>query len=297
MAIEYMRTLTFDAPADLQDKLDAWTDESELPEPVPPREAATVVLVRDSLQGVEVFMIRRASSMAFAPDRMAFPGGRIDPSDRDEVPWSGWTPARCGKKMGFDDVEAARRAVIAAVRETYEECGVLLAETADGDLVSDLSSASWAGSRSALESREMDFATFLQRSELAIRADLLQPLSRWVTPEREHRRYDTMFFAAVLPSGQQAAADTGEASWGGWILAKEAARQGREGGAGVMLPPTLVTVEDIARMPCVGAVMSRVCDLRPIMPRLERSGDTWVISVELPGRPAPVETHMGVSHV
>lgn len=297
MAIEYMRTLTFDAPPDLQDKLNAWDDESEMPEPVPPREAATVVLVRDSLQGVEVFMIRRASSMAFAPDRMAFPGGRIDPSDKDEVPWSGWTPTRCCKKMGIEDVEAARRAVIAAVRETYEECGVLLAETTAGDLVGDLSSDSWAGNRVALESREVEFSTFLKRSELSLRADLLQPLCRWITPEHEHRRYDTMFFAAVLPPGQQAVADTGEASWGGWILAEEAARQGREGGSAVMLPPTLVTVEDIARMPSVGAVMSRVGDLRPIMPRIERSGDTWTISVELPGRPAPVETHMGVPHV
>lgn len=297
MAIEYMRSRSFAVPPDLQDKLDAWEGEDELPEPVPAREAATVALVRDSPRGVEVFMIRRASSMAFAPDRMAFPGGRIDPSDRQEVPWSGWTPARCCRKMGFADPEAARRAVIAAVRETYEECGVLLAQTTDGDLVSDLTSSSWAANRPALETREMDFAEFLRRSELSLRADLLQPWSRWVTPEREHRRYDTMFFAAVLPAGQQAVADTSETSWGGWILAEEAARQGREGGAAVMLPPTRVTLEELARMPSVGAVMSTVGDLRPIMPRLERSGGRWVITVELPGRPAPVEKHMGVPHV
>ena len=179
-------------------------------EPVEPRYAATVMLVRDGsgpggrddVAGVEVFMLRRVATMAFAPRTWVFPGGGVDPrDDAHDLPWAGPQPREWAALMGCEE-GLARALVCAAVREVFEECGVLLAGPSPETVVADLRDPEWDVERAALLSKEQSFAELLLRRGLVLRSDLLSPQGRWVTPDFEPRRYDTFFFAALLPEGQ-----------------------------------------------------------------------------------------------
>ena len=123
-----------------------------------------------------------------------FPGGGVDPSDGTaDVRWSGPSPAWWAERFGVDEARA-KALVCAAVRETFEECGVLLAGPTEDTVVAD--TAGYAEARRQLESRELSFADFLTRENLVLRADLLRPWANWITPVQEGRRYDTRFFVA-----------------------------------------------------------------------------------------------------
>ena len=145
----------------LSSRARAWLD-GDRAEPVAPRPAATVMLVRDRVAGeggpVEVFMLRRVASMEFAPRMMVFPGGGVDPRDADpHLPWAGPPPAHWAAWLGCDEA-SARELVIAAVREVFEECGVLLAGPDADSVVADVSGPQWQQERSALLSRETSLA-------------------------------------------------------------------------------------------------------------------------------------------
>ncbi|YAL83659.1 NUDIX hydrolase [Dermacoccaceae bacterium W4C1] len=173
---------------------------------MPPRLASTVMLIRDGdagrSPGLQVFMMRRAATMRFAPSAWVFPGGGVDERD-GETPLSGADEAvpRWSTATGVSD-ERIRALAAAAAREVFEECGVLLAGSDPQSVVSDLSDPSWRADREALESHELSFAELLQRRGLVLRTDLLNLHDRWVTPEFEKVRYDTFFFAALMPPGQ-----------------------------------------------------------------------------------------------
>ncbi len=214
--------------------------------PVPPRGAATVILVRDQAAGVEVYLLRRHLSMAFAAGMYAFPGGTVDPRDFDHaVGWAGPTAAEWAGRLQCDEAEA-RALVCAATRETFEESGVLLAGMTADSLVSDTTGDDWERDRAALVDRSLSFADFLDRRGLVLRTDLLAAWAHWITPEFEPRRYDTRFFLAVLPSGQLTRDVSGEADRVTWMRPAEAAA-GVDGGSMAMLPPTYVTVAELAR--------------------------------------------------
>ncbi|MGI6105492.1 MAG: NUDIX hydrolase [Raoultibacter sp.] len=200
--------------------------------PVEPRYAATVMLVRDSRgdesdaylapaeQGrskVEVFMLRRAKTMAFVPDAVVFPGGRVDERDSDpRLPWSGPAPSEWAKRLGCDE-QTARCIVVAAAREVFEECGVLLAGKSADQVVSNLTDPLWDTYRVALEAREKSFSEMLIEENLMLRSDLLGLRSNWLTPKFEARRYNTFFFAALLPEGQTPDDRTSEATIADWV--------------------------------------------------------------------------------
>ncbi len=190
-------------------------DESQTVSTAPaPKDASTVMLVRDGDDGVEVFLLRRVAGMAFAGGMTVFPGGGVDPSDGTaDVRWSGPSPAWWAERFGVDEARA-KALVCAAVRETFEECGVLLAGPTEDTVVAD--TAGYAEARRQLESRELSFADFLTRENLVLRADLLRPWANWITPVQEGRRYDTRFFVAVLPEGQNADGETSEPPRWAW---------------------------------------------------------------------------------
>ncbi|WGW11075.1 hypothetical protein LWF01_13325 [Saxibacter everestensis] len=296
----HLVTRQFPVADDLRRQLEAWGSVEELPDPVTPRLAATVMLLRDSADGVEVFLLKRAMSMSFAPERYAFPGGRVDPSDTEEVPWGGWTPDRCKQRLGISDPALARQIVVSAVRETFEECGVLLASTSDGELVGEVSGGNWQAFREKIVHRELTFGDFLRHSEFSLRADLLHPWARWITPGCEHRRYDTVFFVAAVPPGQEAKVGSSEATWGGWLSAKEAVERGRNSGGNEMLPPTLVSLEELAAVPTVAAAMSQVRNLKPIQPTVRQVDGDWLIEADISSPPLQRERHTvvvpGVRH-
>ena len=175
-------------PQQLVDQAAAYADGSATP--AEPRNAATVVLMRGSAQGPEVYLLRRQVSMEFAAGMCVFPGGGVDKRDFDaEIGWVGPTPAEWAALLGTDEA-FARALVCAAVRETFEESGVLLAGPTEESVVEDTTGDDWEEDRRALEAREVSFTSFLERRGLRLRTDLLRLWGSWVTPVFEPRRFN-----------------------------------------------------------------------------------------------------------
>lgn len=217
-----------------------------------PRQASTVMLVRDRPHavdegpeaGAEVFMLRRVSQMAFAPNMMVFPGGGVDPRDGDaDLPWAGPDSQEWGKRLGCTPAEA-QMFVAAAVREVFEECGVLLASALPDGPLADVSDDRWRPVRDALIGHEVSLGQVLQDNGFLLRSDLIVAKAHWVTPVFEPRRFDTWFFAAQMPEHQVADGDTSEADHAEWVV-PEQLLESYAAGSAFMLPPTVVCVEEI----------------------------------------------------
>lgn len=209
-----------------------------------PRPASTVMLVRDGAQGVEVFLLRRVAKMAFAPSTLVFPGGGVDAADAEpDLPWAGPTPAEWAARMGCAE-DVARMAVIAAVREVFEECGVLLAGPDPTGGLADVSGPRWRARRDDLAAHRTSLSQVLLDERLVLRSDLVVVKAHWLTPVFEPRRYDTWFFAALMPGHQEADGDTSEADHAAWF-APGALLEAWAAGEVSMLPPTVVSVESV----------------------------------------------------
>jgi 8-oxo-dGTP pyrophosphatase MutT (NUDIX family) len=249
--------------------------------PAQPRDAATVMLLRpaaagaDGGDGLEVYMLRRKSSMAFAPGAYVFPGGSVDARDADEqVAWAGPEPGEWGRVFDAPP-ELACALVCAAVRETFEESGVLLAGPSADSVVSDTTSADWEADRLALLDRSLSLADLLARRGLVLRSDLLRPWSRWITPVIEERRFDARFFTAALPPQQRTRDVGGEAAEVAWVGPADAIAMGRRREI-LLWPPTAVTLAELAACGDVAAAL-RPRTVRPVLPEAsEAEGAVWL---------------------
>ena len=235
----------------------------------PVRDASTVVLLRDGASGIEAWLLTRVRQMAFAAGMTVFPGGRVEASD-GEVPWSGTPAGSFADRLGCSD-EAARSLVGAAVRETFEETGVLLS-TPSADL---------RAARSDVEAGLVGFADLLRAHGLAVDASGVRPWARWITPEGEPRRYDTRFFVAALPPGATAEDLTSESSAAGWVGVRDAIVQ-YERGDRPMFPPTIATLRAIDGLPAVADVLDAAAarSIEAVRPLLGVDGEGAY--VELP---------------
>jgi 8-oxo-dGTP pyrophosphatase MutT (NUDIX family) len=238
------------------------------------RPAATVVLLRPAHQAFQVYVLKRATTMAFG-GVYAFPGGGVDPSDRPETVRADWAD-RLGVPEG-----RAKAVVGAAARELFEEAGVLLAGTPEAT-VGDVSGGEWEAERARVQNRELTLTDLLAKHDLTLRDDLLFPWARWVTPEFEPKRYDTWFFVALLPEAQTARDVSGEADRTEWI--SPAAADGL-----AMLPPTRVTLDSLSAYESLEEVVlaaRRRDAASPVMPRIELTGDGGaVLRIPQPKRP------------
>lgn len=251
-------------PPEWPDRIRALTDGSLTP--VVPKRAATVMLLKDTGTGPVVHMLRRRASMAFAGGAYAYPGGGVDPRDDDRhVRWAGPSRAWWADRLGVDET-GAQAIVCAAVRETYEEAGVLLAGPSPDSVVGDTTGEDWEADRAALVARETSFAEFLDRRGLVLRSDLLGAWTRWVTPEFESRRYDTWFFVAALPEGQRTRNASTEADRTVWITPREAAA-GYDRGELLMMPPTIATLRQLMAYDTVAEALAVAPerDLTPVL--------------------------------
>lgn len=248
--------------------------------PAEPRNAATVVLLRDGDAGPEVYLLRRQTSMAFAGGMCVFPGGGVDPRDFDaSVAWAGPAPDDWANRLGTDE-SLARALVCAAVRETFEESGVLLAGPSADTVVGDTTGEDWEADRHALESRTLSFTSFLADRGLVLRSDLLGAWSGWLTPVFEPRRFRTWFFVARLPAGQVTRDVSSESSSVTWLPAM-AAVDAVERQEMLMLPPTYLTCLDVGQhrssTEVVGESAGRSVEM--FTPQVVSSGDDFVLSM------------------
>ena len=239
-----------------------------------PRDAATVILIREDASGIEAFLLRRTAELEFAPGAYVFPGGSVDARDADPgVGWAGPGPADFAALLDVSP-DRARALVCAAVRETFEESGVLLAGPSQDELAGD--SIVLAADRHALLTGSASLAEVLGRRGLILRTDLLTPWARWITPEVSPRRFDTWFFAAALPPGQTATAapegfadhaDPGESESGTWMR-PAAALEAAQAGQITLLPPTAVTLGELAGHPGLAAILARRQVITPRLPKV-----------------------------
>lgn len=257
-------------PRSLPDRVSAFLSGGR--EAAAPRGASTVVLLRQGAEaeGIEVYVLRRHPGMAFAAGMYAFPGGTVDSRDTDaSVGWAGPDAAEWARRLECGPAEA-RALVCAAMRETFEEAGVLLAGPTADTVVGDTTGDDWELDRVALVDRQLSFTDFLERRRLVLRTDLLAAWAHWITPEFEPRRYDTWFFVAVMPPCQHTRDVSGEADHVAWMRPADALAA-VDAGEMEMLPPTSITLREISAYPspaeAIEAAGSRV--IATIMPRGE----------------------------
>ncbi|MFB1296705.1 NUDIX hydrolase [Mycobacterium sp. pW049] len=235
------------------------------------------MLVRDTPEGIKIFLMRRHSAMDFVAGVMVFPGGGVDNRDRNaDVAWHGPDRAWWARRFGVDE-ELAEALVCAAARETFEESGVLFAGPADDpDLLVDDASV-YREQRAALENKSLSFGEFLHAEKLVLRADLLRPWANWVTPKEERtRRYDTFFFVGALPDGQRADGDNTETDKADWVTPQAALDDFAEGRS-FLLPPTWTQL-DALNGRTVAEVLAVERKIVAVEPSLEaKKGGNWEI--------------------
>ena len=237
---------------------------------VEPRLAATVMLLRDGDDGMEVFMVVRHQGNDFAAGALVFPGGRVDPEDHDLAADTSVFPP-------LNDIDAGAAALrVAAVRETFEECGVLLAR-ARGEATL-LSAARLRGiettHRAAMTHGERTFGAILAAENLVLAPDTLVPFAHWITPERTPKRFDTHFFLAAAPSDQIALHDGEEAVDSVWISPATALKEAKAGTHKLVFP-TQMNLQKLARHPMSAAAMDTARESRivTVMPKHEHTRD------------------------
>ena len=239
------------------------------------RNAATVIVVRDDPAGgpFQILMLRRHARSGFAADAWVFPGGVVDPGDADlpESRWTGLDAQAEAERFGLSAGEVLAFHV-AAVRETFEEAGLLLARHSDGQ-PADLADPALLALRRAMADRASDvnFNTWLEQQDLVLDLGALTYLSHWVTPTIEPRRYDARFFLARLPAEQIAAHDRLEITDQRWIAPADAL-EAHHAGQLPMIFPTIKTLEDLATAPSAAALIERAraqASIRRIQPHAE----------------------------
>ena len=244
-------------------------------EPVPTRPAATILLLRDGPAGMETLMLRRTRRSGFVPGAWVFAGGRVDEGDGEE--------GMAERLAGLSHEDASRRLELAAdssppaiafyaaaLREAFEETGILVAELEDGSAVLSAGEDSRVGEvRDRLLADEIDFGDTLDQLGAHIDASRIEYVAHWITPVQEPRRYDTRFFAAKVDAAREFALSPSEMSEGRW-LTPEAALEMHAAGELPMVFPTIRTLEDFRGFANVDAALAAF-GARPvpaILPRL-----------------------------
>ena len=271
-------------PPHLSDQIRDFLDGTNTP--ADPRDAATIVLMRGGRTAepgaLEVYLLRRHLDMAFAGGMAVFPGGGVDPRDFDHaVDWVGPSPQEWAELMGVD-VPMARALVCAAVRETFEESGVLFAGPTADSIVEDTSGEDWEADRRRLEARDLSFTDFLSRRSLKLRSDLLRVWGAWLTPVFEPRRYRTWFFVAELPPGQETRDVSTESVDVTWLSVRAAITAADEQQM-LVLPPQYCTFLELYECPTPAHAFDAAGgrDLSCIEPVGKVEGETAYL--ELPG--------------
>jgi 8-oxo-dGTP pyrophosphatase MutT (NUDIX family) len=193
----------------------SWLDEADRPRRSA-RLASSVVLVRDSAEGTETWLDYRPGNSPLGV--VAFPGGSVQNADHDTFDWFGPSVGQWAEMLGVDDFSIARAHVVAAIRELFEETGVLLAGTDATTVVEGTGTAEWTRAREAVSNEEIGFGELMSKRGLGLRTDLLRPLVHWISPDFAHRRFDTRYFAATLPEGQTPMLLPSKGVWGEWVL-------------------------------------------------------------------------------
>jgi len=262
------------------------------------RDAATVMLLRDGDAGLEVFMMRRTLNAAFVGGFYVFPGGAVDDADRSaevEAVSLGLTDAEASERLGV--VRGGLAYWVAAIRECFEEAGVLLALDGDGAVVRFDDPAverRFAGHRRAVHGGDQRLVELCRDEGLRLATGEIAYVSHWITPEGEPRRFDTRFFVARAPEAQDPLHDDQETIASLWVRPADALDRCRAGEL-AMIPPTIRNLEFLVPFAHADEAMAAAQTVRhppAIQPRLVLA-DGKVVGVVLPGEPGFEEAGPG----
>lgn len=252
------------------------------------RLAATVMLVRDSDGGPEVFMLRRNPQSAFVGGAFVFPGGAVDDHDRldpdlDHIT-SGLSDLTASLRLGVEGGGLAYW--VAAIRECFEEAGLLLAYGPDGSIMrfdEPATEARFAAHRAAVDSGQVRLVEVCEQEGLTLACDSIHYFSHWITPVGPPRRFDTRFFVARAPELQVGVHDDRETVANLWVRPADALER-REAGELEMIIPTVRNLEAIARFDDVDSLMAAAAslvDVPAILPRMVQ--EDGGVRILLPG--------------
>jgi 8-oxo-dGTP pyrophosphatase MutT (NUDIX family) len=269
-------------------------------EATPAVDAATVLLLRDRVKGegpLEVLLLERHLDSDFAGGALVFPGGKVDDTDRhlDAARWTGRDPKGWRERLGTATDADARGLLVAAVRETFEEVGVLFATDEDEQPITaeHLRSPAFVRARQRLASRDerWDWRGWLEDQALVLDLRKLEFWSWWVTPEGQHKRFDTRFFVAMLPPGQTPAHDDVEATSLGWWTPDDALAAADRGEVTIIFP-TRRNLEALARYPTAAAALEAArageVDTRRIQPTVVRRDGRLFVQHPFEDEPSPI---------
>lgn len=265
----------------------------------PPRPAATVVLLRDAPAGLEVFLMKRHGLSDVLGGAYVFPGGKVDASDADLDMAAHLDQPLATLHAGLDEADinetTAGALYVAALREAFEECGVLFAQSA--------ASPQPADQAAALLRSGLGFNAVLAQMALRLQTRSILPWSRWITPVQPsvmNKRFDTRFFVAAVPSGQVARHDDFETTESTWLSPREALQQYWAGQI-ELAPPQIMSLAHLARHSAVDSVLAAARARRPpvIQPEAFNDDNGRVIcypgdmrhSVREPALPGPTRLH------
>jgi len=242
-----------------------------------PKEAATVLPLRQADGGFEVLMVRRHPRSVFVPECYVFPGGILDDDDRDPA-WEercrGLTGDGARRILADAPAETALASFVAGIRETFEETGILLACDTAGELLSGgrlPSGLSLPEARRLLLENRLSFFSLLAGEDLFLATDRLHYVAHWITPEGLPYRYDVRFFLAEVPRGGEVDVDVNELTGHVWITPSEALARYGEGEFPMVLP-TIMTLREMAALGTIEEAVryARAKKIPPILTKLAR---------------------------
>ena len=190
------------------------------------RPASTLLLIRDNA-GLEVLMIKRNRAVDFAAGAMVFPGGKVCADDRNPE-WAG--------RLTGDDTDQVQAFKIAAIREVFEETGILLAQSREGLPIDPARVASFTDLRAPIDVGDALFSDLIIKDDLVLDSQALIKFGNWLTPKFMPKRFDTLFYVAQMPEGQVATADGREATEIAWMRPADALAAAEEGRATIIFP-------------------------------------------------------------
>ena len=240
-----------------------------MPETSASRQASTILLLRDGAKEVEIFMMVRHHQIEFNSGALVFPGGSVDAGDQELV-------KRSDLYSGGEGLSEADRGYrIAAIRETFEESGILLARTKGSDAPVDAKRAGEIADshRVALNEHKISFLSILADNNLQLALDTLVPYAHWITPEGMPKRFDTCFFLAATPPDQLGAHDGRDSTDSIWLSAREAVEGGASGRFKLPFPTTRNLIR-LAKQPSVSAALDHakgmsIVAVMPVMTKTE----------------------------
>lgn len=255
------------------------------------------MLVRDGAEGLEVFMLQRTFSAAFARGQYVFPGGKVDDGDG-----AGELEPVCD---GLDDATASARLglrsgglawLVAAIRECFEEAGVLLARPVDGhDVVrfaDEVTIERFNRARHAVHDGERSLVDLCRSERLVLLTDRIHLVDHWITPVGERRRFDTRFFVAAAPAEQEPLHDDKETIASRWVRPADAIDLWRSGEL-QMFPPTIASLQFLSPHPHVEAAVAAAASVGippVVLPRIVLDDAGRIVGVRRPGEPGYDDT-------